>query len=73
MLTILNGNIFAGTCQKLKQAGDSCNHFDVMNGYCGCAPGLTCTTVHITTTTTTQPSGARKMSPDYVSYCDPLP
>ena len=35
--------IFAGTCQPYKQEGDHCGGgFEVANGYCGCAPGLTC-------------------------------
>ncbi|XP_076459156.1 uncharacterized protein LOC143292591 [Babylonia areolata] len=63
----------SGTCQKLRQQGERCNHFDVMNGYCGCAEGLTCKTVHVNTT----PAPAlqrlmmmpRKMAPGYISLC----
>ncbi|KAL8606520.1 hypothetical protein ACOMHN_037751 [Nucella lapillus] len=61
-----------GTCEKFRQQGDHCNHFDVMNGYCSCAPGLTCKTVHVSTTQA--PSifpllTKRKLAPGYVSYC----
>ncbi|KAK3719816.1 hypothetical protein RRG08_040118 [Elysia crispata] len=37
----------AGTCQKYKMEGDYCNSFDKMNGYCSCAPGLSCHTYQV--------------------------
>ncbi|KAK7112505.1 uncharacterized protein [Littorina saxatilis] len=61
----------SGTCEKYRQEGVSCNSFDVMNGFCGCADGLTCKTVHVSTT----PSpiihimSPRKMAPGYRSFC----
>ncbi|XP_070196849.1 uncharacterized protein [Littorina saxatilis] len=43
----------SGTCQRYKQQGASCNSIDVMNGFCGCAIGLTCKTVRVSTSTPT--------------------
>ncbi|RUS69250.1 hypothetical protein EGW08_022989 [Elysia chlorotica] len=37
----------SGTCQKYKMEGEHCNSFDKMNGYCSCAPGLTCHTYQV--------------------------
>nr|AQM52682.1 prokineticin-like protein [Pomacea canaliculata] len=59
----------SGTCQKYHKAGDNCNSFDVLNGYCSCAPGLTCTTVQVSTTPATAPLTAMKMAPGYSSFC----
>ncbi|GFR72358.1 U3-aranetoxin-Ce1a-like isoform X1 [Elysia marginata] len=36
-----------GTCQKYKMEGAYCNSFEKMNGYCSCAPGLSCHTYQV--------------------------
>ena len=63
-----------GTCQKYKQEGASCVSYDVLNGFCGCAPGLTCHTVHIGTPAIEHPTllhiaARRDFLPGYASYC----
>nr|KAG5704121.1 hypothetical protein BaRGS_009651 [Batillaria attramentaria] len=62
-----------GTCEKYKQAGDSCVGYEVLNGFCGCAAGLTCKSVYVGTPA---PPPApvdgmvrRDMRPGYRSYC----
>merc|ERR1712154_521780 len=32
----------AGTCEKYRRLGDSCDSISTMNGYCGCEPGTYC-------------------------------
>ncbi|KAK7493255.1 hypothetical protein BaRGS_00015381 [Batillaria attramentaria] len=63
----------SGTCEKYKQAGDSCVGYEVLNGFCGCAAGLTCKSVYVGTPA---PPPApvdgmvrRDMRPGYRSYC----
>lgn len=34
--------IIAGTCQLYKTENESCGPFEKPNGYCSCAPGLSC-------------------------------
>ena len=38
-----------GTCQKYKQEGASCVSYEVLNGFCGCASGLSCRSVYVGT------------------------
>ncbi|KAK7087502.1 hypothetical protein V1264_021545 [Littorina saxatilis] len=57
-----------GTCQKYKTEGASCVSFDVLNGFCGCASGLTCHSVYVGTPTP-QPVHRRDMRPGYASFC----
>lgn len=62
-------SVSAGTCEKYKEEGEFCNSFDVMNGYCSCAEGLTCKTVPVSTTALPVLEAPRKIAPGYVSYC----
>ncbi|KAK7493310.1 hypothetical protein BaRGS_00015436 [Batillaria attramentaria] len=39
----------AGTCQPYKPEGAYCESFETMNGFCGCAEGLQCQTIHVGT------------------------
>ena len=40
--TLIKWNIFSGVCEDYGIQGDSCSQMAVMNGHCGCAPGLVC-------------------------------
>ncbi|KAK7493261.1 hypothetical protein BaRGS_00015387 [Batillaria attramentaria] len=43
----IGGPNTSGTCQKYKTEGESCSSIAVMNGYCGCKPGLRCTPIDL--------------------------
>ncbi|KAK7493260.1 hypothetical protein BaRGS_00015386 [Batillaria attramentaria] len=45
----LGGPNTSGTCEKYKKEGESCSSIAVMNGYCGCQPGLNCTPIGLST------------------------
>ncbi|KAK7103773.1 uncharacterized protein [Littorina saxatilis] len=61
----------SGTCQNYSQQGASCTSFATMNGYCGCADGLSCKTVRVSKAGTPikHVLVRRKMAPGYRSFC----
>ncbi|XP_025091214.1 uncharacterized protein LOC112562281 [Pomacea canaliculata] len=61
----------SGTCQKYQQKGSYCQAFDVLNGYCGCAQGLTCKSVYVGTPLPPVPASPsrRDIMPGYAFYC----